>query len=70
VQQGRSPQPVYLTKLGGGVFRNPASWIIEAIRRAVRVVHKSGHSLDVRIVHYGDVDSDYQVLKNWQQNEN
>lgn len=41
--------PVFLTLLGGGVFRNAPEWIADAILRAVGRVP----GLDVRIVSYG-----------------
>lgn len=45
---------VYLTCLGGGVFGNPTSWILEAIKKALIAVE--GYNLDVRIVCYGFLD--------------
>lgn len=41
---------VYLTLVGGGVFRNNKNWIFEAMERAFFVMRDSG--LDVRIVSY------------------
>jgi hypothetical protein len=51
---------VLLTRIGGGVFRNPSSWINEAILRALRAVEHAG--LDVRIVCYAGVDADTRFL--------
>lgn len=51
---------VLLTRIGGGVFRNPSSWITGAILRALRVVEHAG--LDVRMVCYADVDADTRFL--------
>jgi hypothetical protein len=42
---------VYLTLLGGGVFGNDLSWIIEAIERAIEI-HQDA-PLDVAVVSYG-----------------
>ena len=42
---------VYLTLLGAGVFGNPVEWVVDALRRAVRLHRASG--LDVRVVSYG-----------------
>ena len=42
---------VFLTLVGGGVFGNPTTWIIEAIHRAV--THLVGANLDIAIVSYG-----------------
>lgn len=41
---------VFLTLLGGGVFRNETDWIIEAIRRALKLYRHA--DLDVAIVSY------------------
>lgn len=41
---------VYLTLIGGGVFQNEHSWIVDAIRRACEVYRDA--ELDVRIVSY------------------
>ena len=50
----RNPSaPVYLTKVGGGVFRNPNGWIVAAMDRAFQRLAETG--LDVRIVHYSRV---------------
>lgn len=42
---------VYLTLLGAGAFGNPVEWVMDALRRAVRLHRGSG--LDVRVVSYG-----------------
>ncbi len=56
---------VYLTKVGGGVFRNKDDWIIGAIARALKKVEGMGLGvdLDVRIVHFGEVDMKYSCLQ-------
>jgi len=42
---------VYLTLLGAGAFGNPVGWVVEALRRAVRL-HRTS-ALDVRVISYG-----------------
>ncbi|MEO5839552.1 MAG: hypothetical protein ABIQ73_01470 [Acidimicrobiales bacterium] len=42
---------VYLTRVGGGAFGNPGSWITDAIERALRVFADA--DLDVAVVSYG-----------------
>ncbi|MDQ1304711.1 MAG: hypothetical protein QG671_538 [Actinomycetota bacterium] len=42
---------VYLTLLGAGAFGNPLQWVMDALRRAVRLHHDSG--LDVCVISYG-----------------
>lgn len=42
---------LFLTLIGGGVFRNDIHWILDAIERAVGIHRDSG--LDVQIVSYG-----------------
>ncbi len=49
---------VFLTFVGGGVFRNPMRWIADAIGRAVRRLADAGADLDVRICHYRLIDGD------------
>lgn len=43
---------VYLTLLGGGVFGNPAAWILDAIERAIEIY--AHVELDIAIVSYGN----------------
>lgn len=47
---------LFLTLIGGGVFRNNIEWILEAIRRAVTIY--SHYDLDVKIVSYGSSNPD------------
>ena len=47
----------YLTKVGGGVFRNNDSWIVEAIQRALDI-HKHA-PVDVKLVHFGSLQKIY-----------
>ena len=49
--QATGNSTVYLTLIGGGVFGNPAAWIVSAIERAIERHANSG--LDVVIVSYG-----------------
>jgi hypothetical protein len=42
---------LYLTLLGAGVFGNPAAWVVDAVRRALRLHRDAG--LDIRVVSYG-----------------
>jgi hypothetical protein len=46
----RGNATVFLTRVGGGVFRNDPQWIDDALQRAVRIVAQAG--LDVRLVSY------------------
>jgi hypothetical protein len=49
--QRGSSNVVLLTSLGGGAFGNDASWIHDAMWRALRMLSKV--QLDVRLVSYG-----------------
>lgn len=51
--------PIFLTKVGGGVFNNKASWILSAIERAMGRVSELDVPLDLRLVHYGRLDPKY-----------
>jgi hypothetical protein len=42
---------VYLSLVGAGAFGNPVTWVVDALRRAVRLHRDAG--LDVRMVSYG-----------------
>lgn len=55
-------RPCYLTQVGGGVFGMKHTQIIRAIQRACNVVARKGLSLDVKVVHYGAVNSAYNLL--------
>jgi hypothetical protein len=48
---GNGTNRIYLTYIGGGVFKNRMEWIIDAIERAVRILRDS--SLEVVVVNYG-----------------
>lgn len=55
---------VFLTKLGGGVFRNEPEWISSAIARAVAVVSRESLSapLHVCLCHHRQVDRRFVAL--------
>ena len=55
--------PILLTKVGGGVFGNRAEWIVDAIRSGVRSVSSLGVPLDVRVVHFREIEQDYTPLE-------
>lgn len=52
-------KPCYLTQLGGGVFGMKHSQIVKAIIKACNVISKKGLNLDVKIVHYGNINQNY-----------
>jgi hypothetical protein len=52
--------PIFLTKVGGGVFNNDAAWIASAIESAVARVGALGVPLDVRLVHHRGVEAYYE----------
>ncbi|CAB9496928.1 expressed unknown protein [Seminavis robusta] len=56
IEEGREPQPIFLTKVGGGVFGNEHSWIVQSMGEALHMASSYELPLDVRIVHYGCVD--------------
>jgi len=53
---------VFLTKVGGGVFANPSTWIIDAMRKALE--RYRSYPLDVYLVHFGGVESGYEHVLN------
>ena len=57
-QPNLPPPVVLLTKVGGGVFGNDDHWIRSAMERAVERVERYGVELDVRIVHFRNIDWD------------
>ena len=59
----RSPPLILLTKVGGGVFGNHDSWIVDAIQRAIERARMYGVDMDVQIVHFGSVDERYRILE-------
>jgi len=50
---------VILTMVGGGVFKNPKEWIIDAINRAIKIIRKLKVKLTIKIAHYKKYDDDY-----------
>jgi hypothetical protein len=54
--------PCYLTQIGGGVFGMEHWQIIRAIQRACQIIAKRGFNLDVKIVHYGNINPEYNKL--------
>ena len=56
---------VYLTLVGGGVFKNEYLWIKESIEKAISAIHKIRFPLNIYIIHYRDVpDSMFYDLEN------
>lgn len=55
-------RPCYLTQVGGGVFGMKHSQIIKAIHKTCHVLAKKGLKLDVKVVHYGSINSKYNKL--------
>lgn len=53
LEKGGSPR-LFLTLVGGGVFGNEVSWILDAIKISVEKFRNV--PLDVRIVSYGNSD--------------
>lgn len=51
---------VLLTLVGGGVFGNERAWILQAIRRALRMVNAP--EFEVILVSYGKAPEDVQAL--------
>lgn len=56
---GTALPPVFLTKVGGGAFRNKPAWISNAIERAMSRISELGVPLDLRLVHYRQFDRSY-----------
>jgi hypothetical protein len=54
--------PCYLTKIGGGVFGMKQSQIITAIQRACQTVADKGLKIDIKIVHHGYIDKEYDDI--------
>jgi len=52
-KKSERPPPIFLTQVGGGVFRNKEVCIREAIRQGIEKVRSYGVPLDIRIVHFG-----------------
>ncbi len=58
-RRGWGSSRVYLTFLGGGVFRNRMEWITDAIIEAITSVQHS--DLDIFIVHYKEINQETQT---------
>ncbi len=52
-------RPCFLTKVGGGVFGNDPKWICTAINKGAKVIKDAKFPLDIRITHYGQIESAY-----------
>jgi hypothetical protein len=59
-RQRAGERQVYLTLLGGGAFGNQPEWILDALRRALRLY--AGWDLDVAIVSYRSSNPGVQAL--------
>ena len=49
---------VYLTFLGGGVFKNDMNWILQAMARAIWLVKSNGAEMNIKICHYRKINID------------
>ncbi len=63
IAHGLPARPVYLTKLGGGVFRNKPSWIASSMQTAIKNVRATGEALDIKLVHFRHLEIDYSRIK-------
>jgi len=52
--------PIVLTQLGGGAFGNKNEWIIDAIKRSLKIMEHYG--LNVQICHYVNINKDYETI--------
>jgi hypothetical protein len=58
-------KPCYLTKIGTGAFGMKDSHVIRAIQRACNIVANKGLFLDVIVVHYINIDEQYNIPLNY-----
>ena len=58
-QQHQRRIRVFLTKIGGGVFKNDHKWIKDAIHRALVKYYE--FPLDIYLVHHGSIDKLYDI---------
>lgn len=65
IQKQQEQPTIFLTKVGGGVFGNDDDWIRESITKAIDRVHglQCGIGLDIRVVHFGQLDPRYRELE-------
>lgn len=63
IKSGAPPPFVFLTQVGGGVFGNEWIWIRSAMARAIQRVEKYNVPLDIRIVHFGEINERYMELE-------
>eukprot|EP01060_Flectonema_neradi_P028185 TRINITY_DN3790_c2_g2_i1.p1 TRINITY_DN3790_c2_g2~~TRINITY_DN3790_c2_g2_i1.p1 ORF type:complete len:341 (+),score=38.24 TRINITY_DN3790_c2_g2_i1:123-1145(+) len=59
----RAVPKLLLTKVGGGVFGNEHPWIASAMQRAIGIARKHKLSIDIKVVHYGKIDSQYLCVE-------
>ena len=60
---GKKDPVLLLTKVDGGVFRNDDAWIVAAMTRAIQKAKKYGIGMDIRVVHFGNVNNLYCSLE-------
>lgn len=59
ILKGEETKPIMLTKLGGGVFGNDHDWIKKAMSSAIEKAGEYGVPFDVKLVHYGNIQQEY-----------
>eukprot|EP01013_Petalomonas_cantuscygni_P025426 TRINITY_DN4737_c0_g1_i1.p1 TRINITY_DN4737_c0_g1~~TRINITY_DN4737_c0_g1_i1.p1 ORF type:complete len:447 (+),score=87.40 TRINITY_DN4737_c0_g1_i1:60-1400(+) len=59
LKAGKPPLPIFLTKVGGGVFANPPEWIMGAIHYARTQVGKFELPMVAAIVHFREIERNY-----------
>jgi hypothetical protein len=57
---GRAAAPVFLTKLGGGVFANPSMWIVEAVNQSLRTLQLLAAEAEAAAASGDDADMNTQ----------
>jgi hypothetical protein len=61
-EQRTGVKDVFLTLVGGGVFRNEFEWISAAIGRAVSLLRAAGADLKVHVCHFRQIDSNMESM--------
>ena len=61
--KNKSNKPCYLTQIGGGTFGMKKEYIINAVIKACNEIKKIGYNLEVIMVHYRNIDSDYNIIE-------